>query len=312
MIYLLFGEDTYRLNKRLKDILESHRGEGGDFNISQITEKHDFQKIKAEAEAIPFLSDKRLLIVKNIFKTKDKTIQESLTKWLKEMPETTDLVFVEEGSPDQRTSLYKTIVKLGKVETFSQLKSFETVKWIQKKTEEIGGKIDTDAATTLQIYCNNDLSRLENEIQKLLSFDAHITKTNVEKLVDAGFFNTIFDLSDAISEHRAKKGLEILQKMLDTGENEQYLVTMLARQIRNLLIIKDLSNHRLNEEEIIRKTRLNPYVVKKTLSQTRNFSTARLLELHSKLIDLDVALKTTSNDPKLLLQTFIAEMSLRQ
>ena len=310
MIYLFYGSDRYRMLERLKDILAAHTGGAGDINITTIDSSYSFQGIKNNAESIPFLSDKRLLIIKNIARSKDKFLLENISKWLPDVSETTDLVFTEDDTPDRRTALYKTLVKHASVEEFTELKPFEAVTWIRNKTVTLGATIDPDAANQLQIYCGSDLARLETELSKLSAYDKHITKKNVENLVDSGFFNTIFELTDAISEKKSKKAIEILKKSLEAGENEIYLVSMLARQIRNLLIVKDLSDHRLSESEIVGKTKLHPFVIKKSLSQSRNFTKEQLIRLHGRLIKLDYTLKSTSTDPRVLLTKFVTEMTI--
>jgi len=310
MIYLFYGEDRYRLQQRLSAIMTSHQGSAGDMNISKISEKYDFATIKNEAESLPFLSDKRLLIVSNILKSKDKTLTTNLAKWLGTLVTDNDLVFVEDEAPDQRTSLYKTLAKVGKIEIFAELKPFEAINWIKTQVTSKGATIDADAASQLQLYCGSDLARLSNEIDKLVSYGKHISKVNVEKLVDAGFFNTIFELTDALSEKKSKRALELLTKTLDSGENEIYLVSMLARQVRNLLIVKDLSEHRLSESEIVSKTHLHPFVIKKSLAQSRNFTKNQLLALHGNLANLDLAMKSTSTDPRVLLTKFVTEMTI--
>jgi len=310
MIYLFNGEDKYRLGKRLQAIIKSHKGSAGDINVSRISEKYDFSVIKNEAESLPFLSDKRLLVIYNLMKSKDKALLEKTTKWLPTLETTNDIIFVENEAPDMRTSLYKTLVKVGKVEAFTELKSFEAIAWIKEQVLAVNATIDADAASLLQLYCGSDLARLESEIGKLASYDPHITKATVEKLVDAGFFNTIFELTDALSEKKSQKALNLLTKTLDSGENEIYLVTMLARQVRNLLIVKDLSDHRLSESEIVSKTHLHPFVIKKSLSQSRNFTAEQLLTLHGKLAGLDLELKSTSTDPRILLTKFVTEMTI--
>jgi DNA polymerase-3 subunit delta len=310
MIYLFHGQDKYRLLQRLHGIISSHTGAAGDVNISKISEKYDFNTIKNEAESLPFLSDKRLLVVYNVLKSKDKSLFEKLSKWLPSTVSTNDLVFIEDESPDQRTSLYKTLVKVGKVEAFTELKPFEAIGWIKEQAIARHASIDVGAATLLQLYCGSDLTRLSNEIDKLTNYNPHITKDTVDKLVDAGFFNTIFELTDALSEKKSGKALHLLSRMLDTGENEIYLVSMLARQVRNLLIVKDLSDHRLSESEIVGKTHMHPFVIKKSLAQSRNFTKEQLLGLHGELINLDLAMKSTNTDPRVLLTQFVTEMTI--
>jgi DNA polymerase-3 subunit delta len=310
MIYLFYGDDQYRLRERLQQIMLSHVGTAGDINITHISEKYDFNVIKNEAESLPFLSDKRLLVIQNIAQSKDKSLLEQLTKWLPATQTENDIVFVEVESPDQRTSFYKTLLKLGKVEIFSELKPFEVIAWIKERITVSQGNIDADAVSLLQLYCGSDLSRIANEINKLISYDPHITKQTVNKLIDPGFFNTIFELTDALSEKKTKKALNLMTRTLDTGESEIYLVSMLARQVRNLMIVKDLAEHRLSESEIVSKTHLHPFVIKKSLGQSRNFTDNQLLALHGSLIQLDMAMKSTGTDPRLLLTKFVTEMTI--
>jgi len=310
MIYLFFGSDRYRVNEKVRKILNAHLGNAGDINISTIESGFNFANIKNEAESLPFLSDKRLLVIKNMMRSKDKTLLENTAKWLPNVPESTDIVFVEDEAPDQRMALYKALVKTGKVEELIEMKPIEAITWLKKRAEIFEATLDSDAASLLQLYCGSDLARLETELSKLAAYNKHISKKNVELLVDPGFFNTIFELTDALSEKRAKRALDILTRTLDSGENEIYLVSMLARQVRNLLIVKDLSDHRLSESEIVGKTHLHPYVIKKSLSQSRNFTKNQLLALHGSLIELDLAMKSTSTDPRVLLQKFVAEMTI--
>jgi len=307
MIYLFYGPDKYRLEKRLAEIKQAANIGNDSINYREISGDFNAATISSEAMAMPFLSEKRMLVINGLLASKDKALLAEIVEWIPQVPAETEIVFVEADAPDQRLLITKTLMKAAKVEVFANLTPLETARIIETMVTTRGGQIDKQSASLLQMYLGNDLIKIENEVNKLVSFDRIVNKENIELLVDAGYFNTIFDLTDAIAVRNAKKALQNLEKILENGESEIYLVTMIAMQIRNLMLVRDLKLHGLSESEIISKSKLHPYVVKKCLSQIRNFSIEKLMSIHRNLLDLDVAFKTGSAEPKVLLTKFILD-----
>ncbi len=305
MILLAYGEDSYRKDARLNEIIESGKELYGSINIRYYDEKISFAELSNEIYAIPFLSKKRLLIGKDILASKNSDLLEKISQILKDIPETTDMVFKESEPPDQRKTLFKSLKQHGKVENFEPLKPYETIKWIKDKVKKYSGSIEDSAAQTLFQYCSNDLFRLENEITKLLNYDMNIKKEAVQELVKPEYSDSIFELMDAISEKKAETAIKILNRFFENNENEQYIVAMLARQIKNLLIIKNLKENNATEAEILKSTKLHPFVVKKTLQQSRNFTVEELKELHKRLFEVDIKLKSDNIDSKIILTNFV-------
>lgn len=307
MIYLLYGPDKYRLEKRLIEIKKSANINDDSINYREISTDFNAATIASEAMAMPFLSEKRMLVINGLLASKDKELLTEIVEWVPKIPNETEIVFVEVDAPDQRLLITKTLMKAARTEVFANLTPIETAKIIEKMVADRGGQVDKQSASLLQMYLGNDLIRIENEVSKLVAYDRIVNKESIELLVDAGYFNTIFDLTDAIAVRNAKKALHNLEKILENGENEIYLVTMIAMQVRNLMLVRDLKLHGLSESEIISKSKLHPYVVKKCLSQIRNFTIEKLMSIHHNLLELDVAFKTGSVEPKVLLTKFILD-----
>lgn len=307
MIYLLFGKDQYRLSARLRAIIKSAGITDDGINFTEVSSDFVAATIISEATAMPFLSDKRVLVLRGLLSTKNKELLSQINDWLSRVPLETELIFVEDEAPDQRLTIVKTLNKIAKVENFANLIPGEVVKIVEKMTADRGATIDRAAASLLQMYVGTDLARIENEVGKLAAYSKKIDTNSVELLVDAGYFNTVFDLTDAIATKNSKKAISNLQKILESGESEVYLVTMIAMQVRNLLLVQDLKSHGLSESEVTSKSKLHPFVVKKSLSQIRNFNTEQLITMHHGLLDLDIAMKTGLGEPKTLLTQFILE-----
>jgi DNA polymerase-3 subunit delta len=300
MIYLIYGEDEYRLSERLKSLLKN----GDEINTTTFESWADFAMIKNEADTLPFLSEKKIMVLKDILSSKNKELISKIEEWLPLVGETTDLIFVEK-KVDQRLNVIKNIQKHGKVEAFENLKPFELAGWIEKTVKESGGQISRSTAEKLGMMIGNDLIRLENEIKKLITYNPQISDENIDLLVKSEFSQSIFGLMDAVSEKNAKKSLKLLDEFLGNEENEIYLLSMFARQVRNLMIVKDLSIKGKSESEIAKITGFHPFVIKKTLAQTKNFKQDKLIRMHEQLLKADIELKNNNIEPKVILSRLI-------
>ena len=80
---------------------------------------------------------------------------------------------------------------------------------------------------------------------------------------------------------------------------------MIAFQFRNLIQIKQLLDSGLSYGEIIKKTKLHPFVVKKSMESVRGYSIFDLKDIYKKLLDSDTKTKTTQVSPNIILDEFI-------
>lgn len=312
MIYLLYGEDTYRSRQKLNQIKEEFsKKDSGSLNlISLAGEDLDLARFRLETSSLPFLSEKRLVIVENLFLRGLKETIKEIIDFLPHLPETADLVFYEQDKLDEKfINLFK---KIGQVFKFNLLEGDSLARWIEEEVKREGGKIERAAVDRLAIYVGNDLWQMSNEIKKLIAFkyeddkkEPVILQEDVGLLTKANFNATIFNLIDALGNKNSRKTLSLLVKFLETGEAELSILGMITYQFRNLLIIKDLVSQGLSFEAMIKKTHLHPFVVRKTIRQSKNFSQEELKKIYQKLLDCDLAIKTGQVEPDLALELLV-------
>jgi DNA polymerase III subunit delta len=310
MIYLLSGPDRYRLETRLKEIKKNAGINEDGINYRDISSDYNAGIIISEASAMPFLSEKRVLVLSGLLSSKNKTLLADIFEWLPNVPLETELIFIENEDPDQRLTITKYLNKTAKVEKFQNLTPVEIVRNIERIVTDGGGEIDKQTASLIQMYVGNDLIRVENETKKLLAYSKKVNKESVDLLLDAGYFNSIFDLTDSIATKNSKKAMHNLEKILESGESEVYLASMIAMQVRNLLIVQDLRAHGLSEAETVSRSKLHPFVVKKCQAQVRNFTFDQLISMHKGLLQLDIDLKSGTADPKILISRYILNFTV--
>jgi DNA polymerase III subunit delta len=317
-IVLLFGDNQFGIQEKLtfwqKAFTEKY---GGDINIDTFEGKCDPNKIIEASEAVPFLAEKRLILVKHFLESNKPEALKDMAEKLKRVPDSSTIIFVEFKAPDKRTKLYKTLHKIGRLEECKPLVGQLLTDWIIEKAQSFGGKIDRNAATHLGVAIGSDAWRLNNEIQKLATYcgDDPITKEVINKLICANTSTTIFKLTDALGQKRVKTAIKMFHDLMNKGEAIPMVFSMLVRQFRMLIQIGDLMNQGLSAGAIAKRIKQHPYAVSSTMPQAKNYSQKDLKAIYEKLLIIDRDLKTggfkfQTNDQReylLRIEKFIVE-----
>jgi DNA polymerase-3 subunit delta len=311
MILFLYGEDNFSSKQKLDAIKEKYIDASlGDTNLSiaDFTDRElDFTQITRMILAMPFLAKKRLVIIKDLLSRGNKKIQEQVLGFLAKIPESTLLVIYESGLPDRRTALFKKLNQPKQSQEFKPLEPYQLKKWIIKEVETLGGKIEPAATEKLIEYVGNDSWRLSNEIKKLTTYTLNLTPECVDLLVRAKIDSNIFSFVDQVLA-KNKYASQELKKLLDNGENEQYIFSMLAYGFKNLIIIKNLQEQKLDYGQIQRTSKINPYVLQKSMRYTNNFSYSELKKIYSNLLNWDLKIKSGKIESRLALDLFVLEI----
>jgi len=302
MILFLYGSDSFRLQQRLNILKQGfiNKYDKDGFNVETLEGDNlkieDFRKTTLSAG---LFSDKRLVVIKNIFST-DKNLQEQIIEELESINKDNIVIFTSTELPkDKKDKLLKQLMRADKVEEFLVLKEGQLYHWIQNEVKNQGAVIDSEAVRYLGEAVGSDLWRMDNEIKKLTSYAKRITIKEADLFIDSPLDDNIFNFMDALSNKNARQAIKLLHDQLDAGANEFYLLTMLSRQIKILLQIKETNGKGLD---------LHPFVIKKTLPQSKKFSMEILKKLYSKLTEIDKGLKSSQCLPQLYLDMFVVEM----
>lgn len=295
-LILLFGENTFEIHQKVqywkKGFIEKY---GNDLNIDEMDGSKKVTEILEACYTMPFLSEKRLVIVKNIFSEQKTEALKKLSEKLESIPETCVFIMVEEGNPDKRTSLFKKIQSLGRIEECKPLLGDHLIRWILDKTKELGGNIDWSTASHLTMMVGTDLWKLKSDIEKLCAYSegALIDKAMVKTLVSESAITTsIFKLTDELGQKRPSEALKILHQLLQNDEALPMIFSMLARQFRLLIQVQELQQMGQSPSQIANRLKQHPYAISSLLPQGKNFTTEELKRIHRKLIHMDRDLKT--------------------
>ena len=125
-------------------------------------------EIIAACETLPFASDKRLVVVRELNGTTGRSeAEERLVSYIPKVPDSCVLVIYVRGKADGRKKLYSAVKKKGGIVSFEPLGDAELNGWIVRVFQQNGKKCAPDVASLLSFTVGNDTALLRAEIEKL-------------------------------------------------------------------------------------------------------------------------------------------------
>ena len=333
MLYILSGQDDFSLGESLEEI---KRGISDQALLAANTTILDGQQVtldqlRAVCETVPFLSERRLVIVNGLlerFEPKSKSSGQKkitpvanqqneyklLATYISKIPDSTILVLID-GRLGRNNPLFRALSARAEVKTFPLLRNTELRKWIQRRVIEEGGSISPGAVDLLVKLVGSNLWIMKSEINKLVLFSSgrRIEEEDVKRVVSYAHQANVFAMVDAILEFKAGIAEQSLHQLLEGGAAPAYLLVMLLRQARMIVRVKELRGQGKPEVEIQNKLGLtSEFALRKTLEQASRYSWERLKEVYHKLLETDLSIKTGKYGGELALDILIAELCQRR
>ncbi len=326
MIYLFYGDDDFTMSESLSRLKEGVGPEDlRDVNISELDGADvTFDLLRGTADTVPVLAEKRLVIVKGLLSKFERQgrgqgAQElrpladewaTMDEYLPALPPTTELVFVD-GRLSPSNPRLKVVKPHAEVRTFSLPRPNDLRDWIRRRADSLEVQIEPRAVDTLAETIGSDLRVVASELEKLALYrsgDA-VSHEDVEEMVSYTREANIFAAVDAMLEGKPSVAIRLVHQLLTAGAPVQYLLVMMARQVRLLLLAKEIKAAQVPQAEHGKRLGLSGYPLRKTMQQESRFSYDRLVEIHRKLLEADLATKTLLVDEEVILDTLIADVA---
>jgi len=340
MFYVFYGPDELSRTEALAE-MKAQLGDPSiaDLNTARLDgESLSIGDLQQACGAIPFLSDRRLVIVTNYLTQlgrrargqSEKAAIDALAGYLTRLPDTLQLVFVEYEARDEDARRRPPVVgknhpilklaqqhpECGQAREFALPdRGTELTEWIARRARQKGATIERAAADALGTAAGPDPRLLDSELEKLVTYAGPerptLTLADVELLVPYTGQANIFTMVDAIGRRDGPAALPMLHKLLDEHTKPEYclsLLGMIVRQFRMLIQVKELDGQGLAPTTIAKRAELNSFVVDKVRLQARNFSMRQLEAIYGQLLATDLAIKTGQMDGMFALDTLVAAL----
>jgi len=267
-------------------------------------EEASMERMRESLQSLPFLTARKLVILRE--PSKQKTFAENIVNILEGIAETTDVIIVE-PKLDKRLSYYKTLKKHTDFQEYIDLDVGGLARWAVEYADQKQGKLSQADARLLLDRIGANQQLLQNELDKLLAFNLHITKDAIEMLTDRLPQSTVFELLDAAFACKQDRAMALYREQRALKVEPQAIIAMLAWQLHILVVVK--AGAPRPSDEIAKLAKLNPYVVRKSQGLVRGLSLEQLKALIVQLLEVDKRLKRSSIDADEVTQLFILRLA---
>lgn len=294
-IYFLMGEEPYYIDK-ISDFIENSILTQEERGFNQMTlygRDVTIEDIISNAKRYPMMAEYQVVIVKEA-QDLSRTI-EKLASYAKNPQPTTILVVnYKYKKIDKRKTLYKTIKKAGVIYESKTLYENQVADWIRRTLSPKNYTITPKAAQMLVEFLGTDLSKINNELEKLqiiLPKSSQITPEVIEENIGISKDYNNFELRKAVGERNAKKAHKIANYFADNPKDNPIVVTiaLLFNFFSHLLHFHGLKDK--SPRNVASALRINPYFVNEYVLAARNYPMRNVSTVVSVLRDFDVKSK---------------------
>jgi len=334
VIYVFCGSDSFTLHEALAELKAELDSDGMLATNTAAFEGNQVRpdELLAVCNTVPFMGAHRLVLVEGLLarfealrgrrrpsvgQTGEPGRQADLGPWrdlpaaLESLPPSTTLVFVD-GDISERNSLLRLLSPLAQVRRFPRLSQRDLPGWIQARARQEGVDISPEAVRLLADLVGNDLWALWQELKKLALYaeGRRVEDEDVRALTVAARESSVFTLVDAVVEGRPDQALRLLEQLLDQGAAAPYLLAIITRQYRNLLLAKEMLRDRHQAAEIGGRLGIvSRFALGKVLEQAGRYPPARLEASYRRLLEADASIKSGIYRDELALEVLVQDLA---
>jgi DNA polymerase-3 subunit delta len=307
-VYLIYGLEELLLERavrRLRDRLAAVADL--DFNLETFDgSSTTADEVVNAANTMPFMSDRRLVIVRDVDKL-DAAALETLAAYARDPAPYTCLVLVA-AKIARNSKLYRAVAKTGVTYEYVAPKRFEYAGEVVRMLSERGKRASGGVAQAVVDLVGRDLRRLDTEAEKLASYVGDtvvVTAEDVAEVVAAGGAASVFELTDAVGERDTLKALRILHRLVQAGESPLGIHAMLVRHVRALVGARALSARGMSPDAMALEIGMAPWLARNASRQAARYEPMELAHALVGLADAEEQMKTSSADAGLVLERWI-------
>ena len=330
-VYILHGDDEFSRDEALQTLKDRMRTlPAGEHNLAELAGlQATLAELRAIADSVPFLAERRMVVVRGLIgrlqgrrvpvrRARKNAPSEddeygALLDYLPELPPTTSVVFVEDGTIDAASVAAAVPRGRAFVRIFPRVD--DVAGWVRRRAQLLGVDLDETAVRELAALGADDLRRLDSEIRKLGAYAAGrtVSRADVQQLVVSRDLS-VWSLLDALTERRPDRALRALRRLYAQGEAPEALVARdMAPLYRRLLVAKELSlaDRRTRDRVDPAALGVNPRSLPRLTEQADRFEREELERALELLLDIDRQVKTGEAQPEPAVEVLVAQLSGR-
>ena len=293
-VYFLYGEESYFIDV-ISDYIEDNvlTDTEKEFNQTIIYGKDiDIATLISYARRFPMMSNYQVVLVKEAQDLKK--IEELEPYILNPMDSTLLVLCYKYEKIDRRKTLFKSIEKKAILYESARIYDNKIPEWISDYVRKLKYSISTKACYLLAEFLGNDISKIVNEISKLIiniPANQEITEDYVEKNIGISKDYNVFELQKALGKKDVLKANQIINYFAANPRENPLVkvIPLLFSYFSKILVYHHLADKSRNN--VAAALSVNPFFVTDYQQAAANYSSGKLTSIISILREYDMKSK---------------------
>ncbi len=297
-VYVLMGEEPFFIDQ-ISDYIEENVLDESEksFNLTISYGKDtDVHTLIGYAKRFPMMANHQVIIIKEA-QNLDK-IDEFLSYVENPLKSTILVICYKYKTLDKRKVFTKSVAKHGILFESDKLYDNQLPEWIVNFLKQKKYSISPKAAVLLSEYLGADLSRIANELGKLMlniPANTEITPDHIEQNIGISKDFNVFELQKAIGVKNIFKANQIINYFAANPRDNPLVVTLanFFQFFSKILIYHSLSDKSRNN--VASALSINPFFVNDYQLAAKNYNAGKLIAIVGYLREYDLKSKGIDN-----------------
>jgi DNA polymerase III delta subunit len=217
------------------------------------------------------------------------------------------LLFLEDEKVASNTKYFKLFSGQNEIYEANELNKRSFVTWLKDIAKNYNISFELDALQEFAQNCNYDTQRAENELTKFkLAGIQNVSAAAIKEFSPDTHENDIWELIEAINATDENvKAITTLENLFEHNTDAYYIMAMLNRNLRQIVMVKYLVNQNLESKEICSILRIPPFTLPQIKSCASKYTNEMLVTLYEKITNMDFETKIGNLEPKVGLTLMI-------
>ena len=290
-VYLIHGEENYFKDNIIKIITDSVINEASvDFDLKKIygkkTDETQENEVIDFVKRFPLSGDYSLLIVKD---SKNLSSDfKNIISYIENINSNSILVLSFNNNLDKRKKIYKSSQKYGTVFESKKIYDNQVYGWIESQSNYKSLNLHPNSIKIIADFTGNDLSQIDNELEKLKlnsNKDDIINPEDVEDIIGFSKEYNFFELTKVIGKNNYIKSLEIVSYM--SKNIKKYPLPLIIGTVYSFFNKLFIYHSIENKNEAPKLLGINPYFINEYREASVVYSMKRISRIFGYLLEAD-------------------------
>lgn len=299
-IYFLSGEEPYFIDLITKYINDNVLTDAEkSFNQTVLYGKDtEIHTVINTAKRFPMMANHQVVIVKEAQNLKN--IEELIHYANAPLNSTILVINYKYKTLDKRKKLYKSINEKGILFESKKLYDNEVPAWINGYLKTKKRTIDPGAGMLLNEYLGNDLSKISNELDKLIitlpDGEYNITTTHIERNIGISKDYNNFELHKALTQKNVLKANRIVNYFSHNQKDNPFTMTIATLyHFYSKVLTYHFIQNKGDKRGVAATLKVNPYFVGDYEKAAKQYNPKKTVEIISLLREYDLKSKGYNN-----------------